>query len=169
MKLNLLWSLLFVLTTFAVAQANKDVKLELKAFRVVTVQDSGKTIEKLEAALDVKPGQVVEYQVTATNTTDRALSSVGVVIPIPRDTRYQALSAQPLKLGNGLVAPEFSFTDKNTFGKAPLKRKVRVTENGQELEKEVEVKPEEYTFVRWTVPQLAPKESVVLKLRTVVR
>lgn len=169
MKLNYLWALLFTLATFALAQPSKDVKLELKAFRVLSVQEAGKTTEKLEPALDVKPGQVVEYRLEATNTTDRNLNQVALTIPVPKDTYYLALSAQPLKYESGLVIPEFSFDYGQTFGKAPLKHKVKVMENGKEVEKEVEVKPEEYTHVRWVLPLLKAKESVVLTLRTVVR
>lgn len=169
MKLNPLWIALFALLGLALAQASKDVKLDLKAFRVVTVQESGKTLEKLEPALDVKPGQVVEYRLEASNTTDRTLSRVALTIPVPKDTYYQALSAQPLKYAGSLIVPEFSFDLGQSFGKAPLKRKVKVSENGQEVEKEVEVQPEEYTHVRWVIPQFGAKETVVLTLRTVVR
>lgn len=169
MKPKLLWTALCALIGLALAQVNGEVKLELKAFRVITTQESGKTSEKLEPALDVKPGQVVEYRLEASNTTDRPLSRVALTIPIPKNTYYQALSAQPLQYKGALIVPEFSFDSGQSFGKAPLKRKVRVSENGQEVEKELEVKPEEYTHVRWVIPQLGAKETVVLTLRAVVR
>ncbi|GIW25093.1 MAG: hypothetical protein KatS3mg069_1360 [Meiothermus sp.] len=146
-----------------------DIRLDLKAYRVVSVQQEGRSVERLEAALDAKPGQLIEYQLSAQNTSDKPLRQVILVIPIPASTAYQALSAQPLQLGETLVTPDFSFDGGRTYGKPPLKRKVRVVENGKEVEKEVEVKPEEYTHARWILPQMAPKQTVLLKLRTVVR
>jgi hypothetical protein len=42
-------------------------------------------------------------------------------------------------------------------------------ENGKEVEKEVEVKPEEFTHARWVLPQMGARQTVMLKLRTIVR
>ncbi len=167
---NHLWIVaLGLLLGLALAQSRNDIRLDLKAFRVVSTQDQGRTVEKLEAALDASPGQVVEYQLTAQNTTDNPLRQVALIIPIPASTAYQALSALPLQSGSTLVTPEFSYDGGKSYGKPPLKRKVRVVENGKEVEKEVEVKPEEYTHARWVLPELGANQSVLLKLRTVVR
>lgn len=164
------WTIgLGLLVALAFALAKDEVRLDLKAYRVVSVQQDGKTMEKLEAALDAKPGQLIEYQLEAGNTTDRALRQVALTIPIPSITAYQALSALPIKLGETLIAPEFSFDGGRTFARPPLKRMVKVTENGKEVMREVEVKPEEYTHARWILPQMMAKETVMLKLRTVVR
>lgn len=164
------WMLcLGLMLAFALAQSQDVVKLDLQAFRVLTVQDNGKTVEKFEIATDARPGQLIEYRLEAANTTDRQLRQVALVIPIPHSTAYQALSAAPLRLGQTLIAPQFSFDGGISYGVPPLKRMVRVMENGKEVEKEVEVKPEEYTHVRWVLPQLTAKENVMLKLRTVVR
>ncbi|GIW33196.1 hypothetical protein [Meiothermus sp.] len=170
MRVKQWWTVaLGLLLTFALAQTRGDIRLDLKAYRVLSVQEQGRTVERLEAALDAKPGQIIEYQLTAQNTTDNPLRLVALVVPIPASTAYQAMSAEPFRLGETLVIPEFSFDGGRTYGKPPLKRKVRVTENGKEVEKEVEVKPEEYTHARWVLPELGAKQSVLLKLRTVVR
>lgn len=170
MRLKQWWVLgLGLLLAFALAQSRNDIRLDLKAFRVLSVQEQGRTVEKLEAALDAKPGQLIEYQLSAQNTTDNPLRQVALIIPIPASTAYQALSALPLQLGATLVTAEFSYDGGKSYGKPPLKRKVRVVENGKEVEKEVEVKPEEYTHARWVLPELGAKQSVLLKLRTVVR
>lgn len=163
------WTIgLGLLLALAFALAKDEVRLDLKAYRVVSVQQDGKTVEKLEAALDAKPGQLIEYQLEAANTTDKALSRVALIIPIPTTTAYRALSALPVKSGENLVAPEFSFDGGRTYGRPPLKRTIKVSENGKETLKEVEVRPEEYTHARWVLA-LSAKESVVLKLRTTVR
>jgi len=156
------------LAGWALAQTGS-IKLDLKAFRVVGVQEQNRTIERLEPAIEAKPGEVVEYQLTAQNTTDTVLRQVALVIPIPASTAYQPSSAQPLQLGDTLVIAEFSFDGGRTYGKLPLKRKVKVMENGKEVEKEVEVKPEEFTHARWVLPQMGARQTVMLKLRTIVR
>jgi hypothetical protein len=92
-----------------------------------------------------------------------------LVIPIPKETAYQALSAQTFKQGDAQVSPEFSFDGGAKYASPPLKKKVKVNENGKEVEKEVEVKPEEYTHARWVLPSMGSKEKALLKLRVAVR
>ncbi|MFN3392507.1 MAG: hypothetical protein ACK40N_12195 [Meiothermus ruber] len=164
-----LGAVLLGLVGLALAQATSDVRLDLKAFRVVSVQEQNRTVERLEPALDAKPGQVIEYQLTALNTLSGPLRQVALIIPIPPTTTYQAQSALPLRLGNALIVPEFSFDGGKSYGRPPLKRKLKAVENGKEVEKEVEVKPEEYTHARWVIPQMEPKQTLTLTLRVVVR
>lgn len=164
-----LGAVLLGLVGLVLAQAASDIRLDLKAFRVVTVQEQNRTVERLEPALDAKPGQIIEYQLTARSTRDTPLRQVALVIPIPSSTAYQAGSAQPLRLGSTLVAPEFSFDGGGSYALPPLKRKLKLVENGKEVEKEVEVKPEEYTHARWVIPQMEPKQTLTLSLRVVVR
>ena len=59
--------------------------------------------------------------------------------------------------------------DGKTFGPAPLKKTVTVTENGRSVLKEVEVKPSEYTTVRWTVPELGVDQTLKLGYRIQVK
>lgn len=158
-----------LLLAFAIAQPRNDIRLDLKAFRVLSVQEGNRTTEKLEPALDAKPGQVIQYQLTALNTLTNPLRQVALTIPIPPTTAYQAQSALPLRLGDTLVIPEFSFDGGKSYGRPPLKRKLKVMENGKEVEKEVEVKPEEYTHARWVIPQIEPQQTLTLTLRVVVR
>ncbi|MDX2004674.1 MAG: hypothetical protein SFU83_05290 [Meiothermus sp.] len=170
MKWRQLWIIgLSLVLALAFAQTRGAVKLDLQAYRVLSVQENGRSVEKLEEALEVRPGQLIEYRLAAQNTSQTALRQVSLVIPIPRTTAYQALSAAPLRLGQSLVAPQFSFDGGSVYGFPPLKRKVTVMENGKEVQREVEVKPEEYTHVRWVLPQMATQENVVLTLRATVR
>lgn len=169
MQLKQLWVVGWVLAlAFGLAQTRNAISLDLQAFRVLSVQENGKSVEKLEAALEATPGQLIEYRLEAKNTSNAALRQVALVIPIPRTTAYQALSAAPLRFGQSLVAPQFSLDGRN-FAFPPLKRKVKVLENGKEVEREVEVKAEEYTHARWVLPQMATQENVVLSLRAMVR
>lgn len=162
-------TVLLGLVGLALAQAASDIRLDLKAFRVVSLQEQNRTVERLEPALEAQPGQLIEYQLTALSTRDTPLRQVALVIPIPSSTAYQAGSAQPLRLGSTLVVPEFSFDGGRSYAYPPLKRKLKVVENGKEVEKEVEVKPEEYTHARWVIPQMEPRQTLTTRLRIVVR
>ena len=158
-----------LLLALALAQTRSEIRLDLRAYRVLIAQEAGRTVEKLEAALDARPGELIEYQLNAQNITDNPLRQVVLVIPIPTSTAYVDQSAQPFRLGETLVTAEFSFDGGRTYGKLPLMRKVKVIENGKEVEKEVEVKPEEFTHARWVLPQLGAKQTVLLRLRAAVR
>jgi hypothetical protein len=157
----------------AFALAASALKLELASYRVVREADaSGKVVERLVPAAKVAPGDVLEWVLTAKNETDRALHRVALTIPIPPNTAYIAGSARPLLLKHGdrgvRATPVFSY-DGEHFAPPPLKKKVRVQENGKTVEKEVVVPPSAYTHVRWVVPELLPKERVQVRLRTRVR
>lgn len=151
------------------ALAAEAVKLTLNSVRVIQESKNGQVSETFQPALAVKPGDLVEWRLEAENTTLAPLRQVVLVIPIPKETRYLEGSALALERGNTRLLPLFSYDGGQTYGLPPLKRKVKVSENGQEVEKEVEVKPEEYTHARWVLPELAPKEKILLKLRTTVK
>lgn len=112
---------------------------------------------------------MLEWRLVAENRSQNPLRQVALVIPIPKETYYLEGTAKPLSLNGVTIRPEFSFDGGRTFGFPPLKKRIRVVENGKEVEKEVEVKPEEYTHVRWLVPEVPKGGKVVVSLRTRVR
>ncbi|RTI00107.1 hypothetical protein CSW29_06465 [Thermus scotoductus] len=142
------------------------LRLTLLTFQVVQAQGQK---EELRQALEVRPGDILEYRLEAENVSNAPQKQVSLVLPIPKETAYLEGSATVLELRGLRILPTFSYDGGKTFGLPPLKRKVKVVEGGKEVEKEVEVKPEEYTHVRWVIPELGPKEKVVLKARVIVR
>lgn len=154
---------LALLASLALAQA---LTLDLRPYLVKAAE--GKEVYE-ENPLAVKPGDVLEWRLVAENRSQGDLRQVTLVIPIPKETYYLEGSAKPLQVGGTAAPPEFSFDGGKTFGKPPLKKRVRVVENGKEVEKEVEVKPEEYTHARWVIPLLPKGAKVTVSLRTVVR
>ncbi len=146
----------------ALAQTAQPLLLDLKALKVVVK-------EVLEEALAVAPGDTKEWRLVAENRGKETLRQVVLVIPIPKETFYLDGTATPLRLGNATIRPEFSFDGGKTFGLPPLKKRVRVVENGKEVEKEVEVDPKEYTHARWVLPELKPGQKVEVRLRTMVK
>ncbi|WP_424155641.1 hypothetical protein [Thermus aquaticus] len=149
----------------ALAQTAQPLLLDLKAQKVVVKE--GK--EVLEEALAVVPGDTLEWRLVAENRGKETLRQVALVVPIPKETFYLDGTATPLRLGNATIRPEFSFDGGKTFGLPPLKKRVRVVENGKEVEKEVEVDPKEYTHARWVLPELKPGQKVEVRLRTMVK
>jgi uncharacterized repeat protein (TIGR01451 family) len=130
------------------------LKLDLKVFKVLRAE--GK--ESLAPVEKVKPRDIVEYQVKYQNTSDKTLSNIAATLPIPAGLEYLPGTAEP----GAAVA---SLDGKN-FAAIPLKRKVKQA-NGSE--KTVAVPYAEYRALRWTLPQLAAKKSVVVSARARVR
>lgn len=162
---------LFVVTivaAFAWAQSTPlDVVLE--RFQVVEVTEDGEVREELRSVLELEPGDTVEETVHVTNTGDDDLRAVGVVLPVPEGTRYLEGSALPLEQAGATVEPEFSYDGGASYGVPPLTRTVTVEEDGRQVEKDVEVGPEEYTHARWVLPLLEAQSTVTARLRAVVR
>ncbi|WP_243030869.1 hypothetical protein [Thermus altitudinis] len=152
-----------LILAMALAQA---LSLDLRPYLVKVVE--GKEVLE-ENPLGVKPGDILEWRLAAENRSQGPLRQVALVIPIPKETYYLEGSAKPLVLGSATIRPEFSFDGGKTFGFPPLKKRIRVVENGKEVEKEVEVKPEEYTHARWVVPEVPKGAKVQVSLRTVVK
>ncbi|WP_345467530.1 hypothetical protein [Deinococcus carri] len=109
------------------------------------------------------------WKATAINGGPTPLHDLDVTVPIPSSTRYVEGSAAPLTLGKTRILPRFSFDGGRNFGFAPLKKRVVTTEGGRRLEKEVEVRPDEYTHVRWSIPTLDARSKAEVTLRTRVR
>lgn len=51
--------------------------------------------EKLEDASSVKPGDVIEYRVTYTNSGKRAIKNMLATLPVPLETEYLPQTAKP--------------------------------------------------------------------------
>ncbi len=164
MKTSSRFLLMALLTGTALAQGDSPLKLTLSQALVQTLTENGKSVEKLlPEPRSVLPGGVLEQAVSATNTLDRALGNVIVNLPVPAGTTYLSAVA-----ANGEVKTLYSADKGKTFAAAPLMKMVSVTENGKAVQKEVEVKPAEYTNVRWVVAQLAAQNTLKLGFRVKV-
>lgn len=151
--------------TVALAQQASPLRLELSQSLVQTVKEGGKTVEKLLAVpASVAPGAQLQDDLLVTNSGKTLLRDVRPQLRIDPGLLYLSQSGAP----EGTLV-EFSFDGGKTFGVAPLKRKVSVTENGKSVVKEVEVPPSEYTTIRWTLPTLDPAQSVKLSVRLRVK
>lgn len=133
------------------AQGSNPLVLTLDQALIRSVTKDGVTTEQVTPnPKTVKPGDVLRQVITVRNTGVRSLSNVVVRLPVPKGTVY--LKPEVGSKTTGIdVKPEYSINEGATYGPAPLKKTIQVLENGRRIEREVEVKPEEYTNVRWTI------------------
>jgi uncharacterized repeat protein (TIGR01451 family) len=135
----------------AMAQNGQNLQVSLKAMRVVTAEDQKETLVPAE---QVKPGHVVEYQATYTNTASRSFRNLQATVPIPASLEYVPDSSKPAIAQASL--------DGKTFSAVPLMRKT-VTANGQQKTEAVPYR--EYRFLRWNIGELGAKQTVVVSAR----
>ena len=126
------------------------VSIKLERHKVVTL--SGK--ESLQSAETAKPGDVLEDIATYSNKTSRVLVVPTATVPIPRNTELILNSVKP--------ATAFASTDGINFFAMPLSVKLKQG-NGVELEQPVA--PNQYRFLRWFPGAMAAKQSVVFSAR----
>ena len=132
-------SLLLVLLApmgIALAQSNA-VSSHMDAYRVTKAAD-GK--EVLEPAKALKPGEVIEYQITYENAdAAKPVSDLKINAPVPAGTQYVDGSAKT----DASADLRFSADSGKTWAKAPLKRK-RADGKGEE-----DVPPSQYSNLQW--------------------
>lgn len=148
------------------AQTSSPLSLDLVQTLIQTVQVNGKTTEKRTPGYTrVRPGDLLAQNVTARNVSARTLANVAVKLPVPAGHVY----VSPDGTAATGVRIEYSIDGGKTFAPAPLKKKVTVTENGKAVTKEVEVKPNEYQAVRWTIASLPAGTEKTLGFRVQVK
>lgn len=121
-----------------VTQADVPLLGTMEAFVVEKKDDK----EKLIAAQDVEPNQVVEYQLTYTNKGASSISGLTVVGPVPEGTSYVSNTA----LADGVANLKVSIDGGLTFESEPVTREV-VKENGEVIE--TVISTEQYTHLQW--------------------
>ena len=110
--------------------------------------------ERLVDADTAKPGDVIEYQATYINKTDKPVSQVIASLPLPEGLEYVPKSAKP----SG--SARMSAQDKQ-FGVEPLSRR--------SLTGKTEPVPyNEYRDIRWTIGQIPVAKSVTVTARAKV-
>ena len=156
---------LALLSSGALAQGAEPLTLNLVMSLVRSVTLNGKVTEQTVAnPRSVFPGDVISQVITVKNNTGRAIQNVPVKLPVPTTTTY--LTAEQ---GLNVARTEYSIDGGKTFAAAPLMKTVTVTENGKSVTRQVEVKPSEYTAVRWVLSELPAGQSIKLGYRVQVK
>lgn len=123
--------------------ADNPVEVRLEIFLVSEVQGG----EQFRPATSARPGQTVEYRLTAVNRSDETLPSgtVEIVGPVPPRTTFVPNSATP---SSDRLLTEFSADGGRNFSEEPVLV-------GEEPDRSV-AEAENYDAVRWTL--LVPME-----------
>jgi hypothetical protein len=117
------------------------LKAEMNVFKVTDVKKNTK--KELKATDQVKPKEVLEYQVNYSNVSSDKLKGLKLNLPIPTHVSY---------IGTSSPNNAFASVDGVNFEKAPLTRVV----NG----KKVMVPLNEYRALQWQVNELKPKQKI---------
>jgi uncharacterized repeat protein (TIGR01451 family) len=148
--LVILTACILQLASAFVFAADKDVTVQLHAFKVVRAADGQKLVPTTEAL----PGDTIEYQVTYRNAGTAPARDVLATLPVPQGgVSYLADSANP--------AAVMASLDGTRFAPAPLTR--TVTRDGKQQTETVPVA--EYRFLRWKLGDIAPGKSITVSSR----
>ncbi len=158
-----LFTFYLLLFTFSTVFAQTDeVKVTTEIFLVSQVTgDDGAVSEDLKPATTARPGQIVEYRLTARNETDTTLPAGTVIItsPVPPGTTFVPDSATP---SNERIATKYSADGTNFADSAsPI-----LSGSG---DNRTVVDPKDYQAVQWEllVP-LEPGQEEVFVYRVTV-
>lgn len=142
-----------------VAWAQPKVAITIKAEKEVSVTAKGKQVKKRIAAKGVQPGEEIIYTLSYVNSGTDAAKDVVISDPIPAGTSYLP--------GSASETGDLSFSiDKGKTFKKPTLLTYEVKGSTGKPEKKV-ASPDDYTDVRWTIPQVPAggKGSVSFKVK----
>lgn len=126
---------------------------------VETVKDGKKTLEMVPVD-KVKPGEVLVYTITYTNTGKGEARDALIVDPIPEGTDYMLGSA-----GGEGADVTCSIDGGKSYAKEPCMREVKMPDGTTRQE---EAGPEMYTHIRWVVKSVPPGGSGEVKFKVKV-
>lgn len=141
------------------AWAQPKVAISIKAEKEVNVTAKGKQVKKRIAAKGVQPGEEIIYTLNYVNSGTEAAKDVVISDPIPAGTAYIPGSASD--------TDNLTFSiDKGKSFKKPTLLTYELKGSTGKMEKKVAA-PEEYTDIRWTIPQVPAggKGSVNFKVK----
>lgn len=128
----------------------KEVEVSLQQFKVGKRAQT----EVLEPADRIKPGEVIEYQVSYRNTTNHLVRQLNATLPVPAETEYIPNTASPQGVQASL--------DGVSYQAVPLYRMVKLP-NGQTEKREVPVA--EYRSLRWSLGDLPANQKMTVSAR----
>ena len=132
-----------------------EVKVQLSAKRIVKSSQGKDSISSGDSA---KPGEIIEYRATYTNSGAAAARNVSATLPIPAEMEFVADSASP--------AGANASTDGTVFSAIPLVRKVKLAYGAVSNR---EVPTAEYRSLRWNLHDLAPGAIVTVSARMKIK
>ena len=140
--------------------AKPQVVIDMTSEKEIIQILGGREVKKIVPAKEVEPGQALIFTLNYSNKGDEKATNVVIKNPIPKDTIYIPGSAT----GD---SPMFSIDDGMVF-KSPSLLTYEITDlNGKTIKKVAS--PEQYTDIRWTIPELSAGASGQVSFRTKVK
>lgn len=154
--------------------------LDLTQSKVVMVKEGDKMVEKLEAAPNILPNDIIQYTVKLNNPRAEKLVGVRLQLPIPTGTTYLGQQKCSLASSKAMYSIEPHTLDAKTKAinnvstrryadPAALMKTVIVKQNGTDVKREVNATAADYTAVRWQLPDLTAKQTVECSIRVKVK
>lgn len=150
-----------VLLLAATAWAAPLVTLAIKAEKEIVVEEDGKKVTKRVSAEEAAPGETIIFTIAYANTGDEAATNVVVNNPLPEGTAYVLGSATEI----GEVT--FSIDGGQTFKKPSLLTYETTAPDGTKEKRTAS--PEQYTHVRWQLPEIPAGERGEVSFRVKVK
>lgn len=135
-----------VLLLAGTAWAAPKVEISITAEKDVVVEEGGQKVSKRVPAAEATPGETVIFTISFTNSGDEAATNVNIDDPIPAGTAYVVGSASE-------VGDVFFSIDGGQSYKQPSLLTYEITHPDGSREKKV-ASPEQYTHIRWRIPQI---------------
>jgi uncharacterized repeat protein (TIGR01451 family) len=145
--INLLLTFLLLVFTGVLAE-EKGLDIKMYGY-LISFEKKGNefTVKRNPLPENVKPEDIIEYQIVVKNPTKKSFYNVFIKAPIPKGTKYIENSST-----DGAM---FSIDGGKTYKNPPVKYKVK--ENGKEVEKIAT--PDMYTNIGWNIKEIKPDET----------
>ncbi|MFO7605046.1 MAG: hypothetical protein R6W72_01910 [Desulfurivibrionaceae bacterium] len=147
----LMAALAAVLLLPAVGWAAPQVELDITAEKEVSVVENGEQVVRRVPAAEAAPGETVIFTIAYANTGDEAATDVVVNNPIPEGTAFVPGSATE----TGEVT--FSIDGGTTYKRASLLTYETTAPDGNKEKRTAS--PEQYTHIRWQLPEIPAGEG----------
>jgi len=145
----------------AAAWAAPKVELSIQAQKEVTVTENGEQVVQRVPATEATPGETVIFTINYRNTGDETATNVVVNNPLPEGTAYVP--------GSATETGEVTFSvDGGTTFKPAGELTVEVT-NPDGTTEQRPAGPDDYTDIRWQIPEIPAGESGEVSYRVKVK
>jgi uncharacterized repeat protein (TIGR01451 family) len=156
---------LLLLATLAFAEpvlAQPKVTLETTLEKEVLTMEDEKFVTKFVEAGEASPGDTIRVTLTLSNTGDEKAINLVIDNPVPEGAQYIQGTAS-----EDLVTPLFSVDDGKTFKNVSLLTfDITLPDGTRETRK---ASPENYTTIRWTIPEIAAGGTRTVSFKALIK
>lgn len=153
---------LATLTFVAPVMAQPKVSLETTLEKEVTTMEDEKFVTKFVEAKEASPGDTVRITLTLSNSGDEKALNLVIDNPVAEGTQYIQGTAS-----EDLVIPLFSVDNGKTFKNVSLLTlDITLPDGTRETRK---ASPENYTTIRWTIPEISAGGTGTVSFKALIK